>query len=60
MAKKQFSSALDEKTLEEFKNNCAKYGISMNMVIEGLIKDFCKNDYSITITKSGIDLKKID
>ena len=59
MAKKQFSSSLEETILESFKKTCALYGISMNTVLEGLIQEFNNGEYSITITKNGVQLKKM-
>lgn len=57
--KKQFSTTCDQEVFDEFKNICGKYGVAMNTVIEGLMKDFIKSDYEITLTKNGVELKKI-
>lgn len=57
--KKQYSTAADPEVFEQFKATCGEYGIAMNTVIEGLMKDFVRNEYSITITKSGVELKRL-
>nr|DAT08876.1 MAG TPA: bifunctional protein PutA [Bacteriophage sp.] len=59
-SKKQFSSSLDEKLLDDFKNKCSTMGIAMNTVLECLISDFCKNDYAITISSKGMSVKRED
>lgn len=59
--KKQFSSSLDENLLNDFKNKCSTMGIAMNIVLEGLISDFCNNDYAITISSKGsMSIKRED
>ena len=57
--KKQFSTAADPEVFERFKSACSEYGIAMNTIIEGLMKDFVNNDYEVKITKSGVELKRL-
>ena len=57
--KKQFSTAADNEVFEQFKAACSDYGIAMNTIIEGLMKDFVKHDYEVKITKSGVELKRL-
>ena len=60
VARKNLNTPIDTKLFNQFKSECASYGLTMNVVIEGLMKDFCNNNYAITITKNGVSLKRED
>lgn len=58
--RKNLNTPIDVELFNQFKSECASYGLTMNVVIEGLMKDFCNNNYAITITKTGVSLKRED
>ena len=50
--KKQLNTPVDADIFEAFKAECKKYGIGMNTALEGLMKDFIENSYTVTIVKT--------
>ena len=54
--RKNLNTPIDIELFNQFKSECASYGLTMNVVIE----DFCNNNYAITITKTGVSLKRED
>lgn len=58
--RKQFATSIDTNISDEFKKTCDEYGLKMNTVLEALMKDFSSGNYSITVSKSGISIKKED
>lgn len=56
--KKNMNTPIDADLLNNFKSECAKYGLTMNVIIECLMKDFCNSNYAITVTKTGVSLKR--
>ena len=58
--RKNLNTPIDIELFNQFKSECAKYGLTMNVIIEGLMKDFCNSNYAITITKDGVSLKRED
>lgn len=56
--RKQFATSIDTDISDEFKKTCDEYGLKMNVVIEAMMKDFSSGNYSITISKSGVSIKK--
>lgn len=56
--RKQFATSIDTDISDSFKKTCDEYGLKMNTVLEALMKDFSSGNYSITVTKSGISIKK--
>ena len=58
--RKQFATSIDTDILDEFKKSCDEYGLKMNTVLEALMQDFSSGSYSITVTKSGVSIKKED
>lgn len=58
--RKQFATSIDTDISDDFKKACDEYGLKMNTVLEALMKDFSSGNYSITVSKSGISIKKED
>lgn len=58
--RKQFATSIDADISNDFKKACDEYGLKMNTVLEALMKDFSSGNYSITVSKSGISIKKED
>lgn len=58
--RKQFATSIDTDISDQFKKTCEEYGLKMNTVLEALMKDFSTGNYSITVTKTGISVKKED
>lgn len=58
--RKNLNTPIDIKLFNQFKSECAKYGLTMNVVIEALMDDFCNNNYAITITKNGVSIQRED
>lgn len=58
--RKQFATSIDTDTLSKFKKTCDEYGLSMNTVLEALMQDFSCGNYSITVTKNSVSIKKED
>jgi len=58
--RKQFATSIDTDISNDFKKACDEYGLKMNTVLEALMKDFSSGNYSITVSKSGISIKKED
>lgn len=58
--RKNLNTPIDIELFNQFKSECAKYGLTMNVVIEALMKDFCNNNYAITITKNGVSIQRED
>lgn len=60
IAKKNLTTPIEQDILETFKNTCSEYGIAMNTILESFMNDFNNGNYTITITKSGVSLKRED
>lgn len=58
--RKQFATSIDTDISDDFKKACDEYGLKMNTVLEALMKDFSSGNYSITVSKSDISIKKED
>ena len=58
--RKQYATSIDTDISNDFKKACDEYGLKMNTVLEALMKDFSSGNYSITVSKSGISIKKED
>lgn len=58
--RKQFATSIDTDISNDFKKACDEYGLKMNTVLEALMKDFSSGNYSITVSKFGISIKKED
>ena len=58
--RKNLNTPIDIELFNQFKSECAKYGLTMNVIIECLMQDFCNNYYAITLTKNGVSLKRAD
>lgn len=58
--KKNLNTPIDAELFNNFKSECSKYGLTMNVIIECLMKDFCNSNYAITVTKTGVSLKRED
>lgn len=58
--RKQFATSIDTDISDDFKKACDEYGLKMNTILEALMKDFSSGNYSITVSKSGISIKKED
>lgn len=56
--RKQFATSIDNDISDEFKKACDEYGLKMNTVLEALMKDFTSGNYSITVTKNDISIRK--
>jgi len=58
--RKNFATSIDTDISDSFKKACDEYGLKMNVVLEALMHDFSTGNYSITVSKSGISIKKED
>lgn len=58
--RKQFATSIDTDILYNFRNTCDEYGLNMNIVLEALMQDFSSGNYSITVTKNNVSIKKED
>lgn len=56
--RKNFATSIDTDISDEFKKTCEEYGIKMNLVIEALMKDFSKGNYSIKLVKGDVSIEK--
>ena len=56
--RKNFATSIDIDISDNFKKTCDEYGLKMNVVLEALMKDFSEGNYSITVSKSGVSIKK--
>lgn len=60
IAKKNLNTPVEQELLDTFKNTCSEYGLSMNTVIECFMRDFISGNYTITLTKTGVSIKRED
>ncbi len=58
--RKNMNTPIDIELFNQFKSECSKYGLTMNVIIECLMKDFVNSNYAITVTKNGVSLKRED
>lgn len=58
--KKNFATSIDTEISDSFKKTCEDYGLKMNVVLEALMKDFNSGNYVLTVSKSGISIKRED
>lgn len=59
MATKNINTQVDEEVFERFKNCCKNdYGVSLAIVTEALMKDFCDGGYDVIISKNGTSLRR--
>lgn len=58
--KKNFATSIDTEIADNFKKTCEDYGLKMNVVLEALMKDFNSGNYVLTVSKSGISIKRED
>lgn len=56
--RKNFATSIDTDISDEFKKTCEEYGIKMNLVIEALMKDFSKGNYSIKLVKKELNSRR--
>lgn len=57
MARKQWSTTLDEDILREFQITCEEYGMKGNVVLETLMKFFSEGNCKIIVEKGGCRLE---
>lgn len=57
---KNFATSIDTEIADNFKKTCEDYGLKMNVVLEALMKDFNSGNYVLTVSKSGISIKRED
>lgn len=60
ITRKNLNTPIEVNVLETFKNTCSKYGLPMNTIIECLLKEFNEGNYTITLSKNGVSLKRED
>lgn len=53
MARKQWSTTLDEEKLKQFNEVCEQYGINKNTVLEALMDFFSEGKCKIVIDMNG-------
>ena len=58
VARKNLNTPIEQELLENFKNTCSEYGLAMNTVIEAFMRDFTSGNYTITLSKNGVSLKR--
>lgn len=58
--KKNFATSIDTEISDNFKKTCEDYGLKMNVVLEALMKDFNSGNYVLTVSKSGVSIKRED
>lgn len=58
--RKNLNTPIEQELLERFKNTCSEYGLAMNTVIEAFMRDFTSGNYTITLSKTGVSLKRED
>ncbi len=56
--RKNFATSIDKDISEEFKKTCDDYGLKMNIVLEALMNDFIKGNYTIKLNKNDISIEK--
>ena len=56
--KKTLNTPIDLDLFNQFKSECARYGLNMNTVLELLMNDFINGNYAITFSKQGVSLSR--
>lgn len=56
--RKNFATSIDKDISDKFKKTCDDYGLKMNIVLEALMNDFIKGNYTIKLNKSDISIEK--
>lgn len=57
MAKKAFTSSIDDKISNQFKTACEQRGLKTGMVLELFMKQFANNEFVIKATEHGMFLE---
>ena len=58
--RKNFATSIDKDISDEFKKTCDGYGLKMNIVLEALMNDFIKGNYTIKLNKNDVSIEKED
>ena len=58
--RKNITTVVDVELYERFKKACSRYNLPLSVVIEGLMNDFSKGEYAITVTLTDVTLKRVD
>lgn len=56
-ARKQFATSIDTQIADNFRESCEVRGVKMNVVLEAFMNQFSKNEFSLKISSSGIQLE---
>jgi antitoxin component of RelBE/YafQ-DinJ toxin-antitoxin module len=57
MAKRAFTSSIDDKVANQFKMACDQRGLKTGMVLELFMKQFASNEFVIKATEHGMFLE---